>query len=317
MATLQELYNIIKENDVITLWGHTLPDGDCYGSQIALKNLIKDTFPNKKVFACGSGLPAFFSRLGEMDHPSIEEIEASLAILVDVSCLQRVEFQEVRKCKTFIKFDHHCLNPLHEPFNWPNYVDNKRIAAAEIIADMAIENGMKFSKIAAEAIYLGMATDSGRFLYHGTTAHTFELIKFLYQQGADLKEILDIAYYERDDVKRFKAFLKRSAKYKGQVDYCLIHKEDYKRFNVTYEEAGSFVNAIAGVHRKPIYVLATEDEHGDYRVELRSNKLYPVHPTATKFGGGGHRYASGCNIINNSPTMDEILDALNQVEQDA
>lgn len=316
MATFNELYHTILEHDVITIWGHALPDGDCYGSQVALKQLIKDTFPLKRVYIVGSGLPNFFDRLGEMDHPDDEEIKASLGILVDVSCLPRVEVDKVYLCREHIKFDHHCLNPGHEPFNGLAYVDNNRIAATEIIADFARENHMKFSKIAAEAIYLGMATDSGRFMYHGTTQHTFELIAFLSSCGANLKEILDIAYYERKEVRQFKSFMKRHTHCKGQVDYCVVHPEDYDRFGVTYEEAGSFVNAIAGRHRKPIYMLAAEDNEGNYRIELRSNKLYPVHGTAVKFGGGGHRYASGCNIIDNKPTIDEILDALNEVKQD-
>ena len=316
MATFQELYQIILDHDVITIWGHTLPDGDCYGSQIALKNLILDTFPEKKVFACGSGLPSFFDRLGAMDHPSEEELKASLAILVDVSCLNRVELQEVRMCKDFIKFDHHCLNPGNEPFPWPNFVDHERIAATEIIADFAIENNLKFSKISAEAIYLGMATDSGKFIYHGTTKHTFEIISFLQKQGANLKEVLDIAYYERKEVRQYKAYMKRHVHCRGNVDYCVMHPEDYNRFGVTYEEAGSYANVVAGRHRKPIYMLATEDCQGNYRIELRSNKCYPVHGTAVQFGGGGHRYAAGCNIIDGKPTLDEIIDSLNLVKQE-
>lgn len=316
MSSFQELYNIIVEHDVITLWGHALPDGDCYGSQVALRNLIKDTFPNKRVYACGSGLPAFFERLGEMDNPSEDEIRQSLAILVDVSCLNRVEKQEVRMCKDFIKFDHHCLNPGNEPFPWPNYVDQQRIAATEIIADFGISQKMKFSKIAAEAIYLGMATDSGRFMYHGTTQHTFEIVAFLQKQGANLKEILDIAYYERKEIRQYKAHMKRHIHCKGNVDYCVMHPEDYEKFGVTFEEAGALANVVAGRHKKPIYLLATEDKPGSYRVELRSNKCYPVHPTAVAFGGGGHRYASGCNIVDNKPALSDIIDALNTVQQE-
>lgn len=316
MSTFNELYKLICKHDVITIWGHCLPDGDCYGSQVALKHLIMDTFPEKKVYIVGSGVPAFFGRLGNMDNPDDKTIKKSLGILVDVSCLSRVEDQRVELCKAFMKFDHHCPNKAHELFEHPSYVDDERIAAAEIIADFAVEFNMKFSKIAAEAIYLGMVTDSGRFIYHGTTKHTFEVIAMLSRYGADLKSILDVAYYERKEVRLFKAFMKRHTHCKGQVDYCILHPEDYKGFGVTYEEAGSFVNAIAGRHRKPIYMLATEEKDGNYRVELRSNKRFPIHTTATQFGGGGHRYASGCNIINNQPTIDEIIEALNCVTQD-
>ena len=90
-----KIRKLIEEAEAITIWGHGLPDGDCYGCQMGLKNLIKGNFPNKRVYAIGSGLPAFFPMMGAMDDPTDEEIKASLGILVDVSCLRRVEDQRV------------------------------------------------------------------------------------------------------------------------------------------------------------------------------------------------------------------------------
>jgi len=313
MATFQELHNIIKSYDIITIWGHALPDGDCYGSQIAMKQLIQENYPEKEVYVFGSGNPVFFDRMGKMDELDMEKVSKSLGILVDVACLSRVEFQEVQQCAAWIKFDHHTPNP-KTPFDHPCYVDTERVAAAEILYDFAVENGLKMNKIFAEAVYLGMATDSGRFIYHGTMRHTFEIVAELYKMGADFKYILEVAYYEKPEIKGFKAFMKRHTKYDGNVDYCVIHYSDYARFGVTYEEGSSCVNAIAGRHGKPIYMLAAEDKDGNYRIELRSNKLYPVHAVAVKFGGGGHTYASGCSIINGTPTVEEILQALNELQ---
>lgn len=315
MASFKELYNIIQSYEVITLWGHALPDGDCYGCQIALREVLKEAFPNKRIYAIGSGMPNFFDRLGRMDQPADEEISRSLGIIVDVSCIRRVESPTLCDlCESYIKFDHHSPNKAHEPFECPCYVDPERIAAAEILYDFFVENGLRINKIAAEALYLGMATDSGRFIFHGTTSHSFQVVVELYRLGADLKRILDIAYYERKEVRQFKAFMKRHTHCRGQVDYCVVRLEDYERFGVTYEEGSSYVNAIAGRHRKPIYMLAAEDPQGNYRVELRSNKRYPVHQTAVRFGGGGHRYAAGCSIIDGNPTVDQIIDALNEVQ---
>ena len=314
MATFQELYSIISSYETITIWGHGLPDGDCYGSQVALKNMIQDSFPEKHVYIYGSGNPEFFDILGPMDQMDESIVKESLGILVDVSCLSRVECKEVYGCKAYIKFDHHSPNRLHEGFPHPGFVDHDRIAACEILYDFAVEMGLKISKIAAEALYLGMATDSGKFIYHGTTPHTVEAIAHLHECGADFKKILEVAYYERPEVRSFKAFMKRHAKTSGQVCYLVIHKDTYARYGVTYEEGSSFVNAIAGKYGRPIYALFAEDEQGNYRVELRSNKLYPVHPTAVRFGGGGHMYAAGCSIIDGKPTVEEILAALNEVQ---
>ena len=97
----------IKENDVITIFGHVIPDGDCYGSELGLKNAILENYPNKKVYALGSGLPKFFPLVGDMDKVEDEVIKSSLAIIVDTANLSRIEDQRYSLAKDIIKIDHH------------------------------------------------------------------------------------------------------------------------------------------------------------------------------------------------------------------
>ena len=81
----KKIFEKIKANDIITIFGHVQPDGDCYGSQIGLKDAILATFPNKKVYALGSGLPKFFNRISPMDEIDDKTIKNSLAIVLDVA----------------------------------------------------------------------------------------------------------------------------------------------------------------------------------------------------------------------------------------
>lgn len=205
-----EIKKLIEEAEVITIWGHALPDGDCYGCQMGLKNLIKENFPEKRVYAIGSGLPAFFPMMGAMDDPTDGEIKASLGILVDVSCLRRVEDQRVMLCNDYCKFDHHTPNPGSEDFPFPCLVEPERVSCAEVIADYALSLGWHIGKEAAGPLYLGMATDSGKFVFHGTTKRTFELAAKLIESGADPKLILDLAFYESEEVKEYKALMRRT-----------------------------------------------------------------------------------------------------------
>ena len=76
----KRIFEKIKGNDIITIFGHVKPDGDCYGSQIGLKNAILATFPNKQVYVLGTGLPKFFKRISPMDEVGDELIKKSLAI---------------------------------------------------------------------------------------------------------------------------------------------------------------------------------------------------------------------------------------------
>lgn len=311
MKQFAQLHELILAHDVITIWGHAMPDGDCYGSQIGLRELLRANYPNKRVYAIGSGLKPFFERIAPMDEVSDEEIANSLAILVDVSCLRRVEDTErVLKAKAWIKFDHHRPNPGIEDFPYPSAVDHHVSSAAEIIADFAYERRLKWTLKAAEALYLGMVTDSGRFRYDGVTPHTMELVRRFRVMGLKPASILAIAYYEPEEIKRYRLWLRRRAIVKDHLAYVVVHQQDYLKRGLSYEVASSMVNAITGVGHAGIHAMFTEGPDGIYRGELRSNKHYPVQPIAAMFKGGGHLFAAGLTVDNDGEAIDHVVEAL-------
>ena len=317
MLNFESALKLIEQNDVITIYGHAMPDGDCYGSQLGLRELIKDNFPGKKVYMVGTGLPAFFERLAPMDEVDEETIASSLAILVDVSCLRRVEDARVFKAKEFLKFDHHQLNNELEPFDGVAVVDSNRIAACEIIAEMALAYKWKISTLAAEAMFLGMCTDSGRFVYQGTTARTLEIRDFLKRKGIHTRSLLKIAYYESPERIRLKERIRRGAKYSGSVRYYFLAKPTYEKYGVSAQEALHLVNSLSSnCEENHSYALFVEFPDGQVNVELRSNKGYPVHGVAKAFGGGGHRFASGCTIPLGVEHMMAVIDMMNTVEKE-
>ena len=312
-----ELLEIIENADSICIFGHCLPDGDCYGSQIGLRELIRLNYPDKKVYAVGSGVPALFELIAPMDKVDDETVANSLAVLVDVSCLRRVEDPRVFTAKSAIKFDHHCIATDTEPFDGPCWVDEDRIAACEILIDFALGHGWKFNKTIANALFLGMATDSGRFRFHGTTEHTHELERLMQEYGAEPQKIYDIVYAEDDTTKAFKEWMRQNAKVDGKVTYLVVSRRQYQERGLPYEKASEYVNALSGLNDSKIYALFCEDEYGYYRVELRSNAGYPVQPVAKMFSGGGHRYAAGAELRHDGPNYLDVIYQLNQVEPDA
>ncbi len=315
MATFQEMLAAIKNEDTITIWGHAIPDGDCYGSQIGLREIIRANFPDKKVYALGSGMPALFSRLSPMDDADEETIASSLAILVDVSCLRRVEDKRVFLAKKFAKFDHHDPNKHGEDFPYPDAcVDPKKIACAELIENFAFVNRLKLTKLAAEALYTGIFTDSGCFRFYGTNQGTFQAIRRLVEEGIKPLSIRAILEREPENVKRFKAFLRSKVQKNKNVTYAIIGPKDYLPFGLSYEEAGSLVNTIETVKSPSIYCLFTEDGKGEYRGELRSDAGYPVQPTATHFRGGGHLFAAGASTYSEEECL-KVVEELTRVEK--
>ena len=315
MEGYSELFGIIRRNERIAIYGHCLPDGDCYGCQIGLRDILRLAFPEKKIFAIGSGIPQFSHYFGEMDEPSEEDLRGSLAIIVDVSCLRRVERKEVYLSGEFIKFDHHTPNREGEEFPFPCVLEPERVSCAEIIADFALFNKLEIPASAASALYLGMVTDSGKFAFFGTNRHTLELAHILINKGADPKGILDLAFFEPNEVKALKRFIKRKAKRKNGVVYCYLKPEDYEQFGVLFQKAGDLVNVLGEKGKSIAYALFTQSRTGHVRIELRSNSMHCVQPIAVSFGGGGHRFAAGIDYDDPSCCdVEAIVEALSRAE---
>ncbi len=308
MNELDLIETKIRQAKTIAIFGHCLPDGDCYGCQIGLREAIALKYPDKKVICLGTGLPNLYSSISNMDIDS--EPSYDLGILVDVSCLNRVESKAINKCRDCIKLDHHCKNKVGEEFPYLSYVDESRIACAEIIYDFLIKYDYPINKTCASALYLGLITDSGKFVFYGTNAHSFEVARDLIKLGADPVSIINIAFHDKDETKAFKRYMRENAKLYKDVTYLIIKRNEYLSFDITFEEASCLVNTIAGIYPCHCFVYFCEDEKGDYRVELRSNKLYPVIKTAQEFGGGGHEFASGITLHKDNLCFEKVLESM-------
>ena len=309
---LEKIYQEIKANKIITIFGHGLPDGDCYGCQIGLREIIKSTFPDKEVYAVGSGLPSMLKRIAPMDVVSDETISESLAILVDVSCLRRVEDQRVLKAKSYAKFDHHMFNP-GEDFPYLSYVDATKVSCAEIIANFGFQFGLKFNRKAAEALYVGILTDSGHYKFFGTTQETMHIVAELFPYGIEPKSLMDLLFNEDAATKAFEQWMLRHAQIDGQVAYLFLNPNDYLKKHMSYEKAGNMVNVLES-RGTNFFCLFTVDDHNDVRGELRSKIGYPVQPIAMKYGGGGHLYAAGLTLHDQKPYYQSVIADLNKVQ---
>ena len=298
----------ISKADVITIFGHVVPDGDCYGSILGMKNLILASFPNKKVYALGTGLPKYFALAGSMDIVDDETIKNSLAIVIDVGNIARIEDQRVTTAKDMIKIDHH---QFQEHFGDPEIIKTEMISATEIVADMAVSLSLPLTKEAALPLFLGMVTDSGRFLYQPIRPEAYYLVSKLLETGVDVKSIYDIMYEVDEKILRFKGYIYSNyIKTEEGVIYLPIPKEVVHEYDLDYNTCASLVNSVSGIPGSPIWVFFSESDSGEVRVEFRS-KGVPVQPTAVKFGGGGHLQASGCRLDN----LDDHIIVVNELNK--
>ncbi len=288
-----KIFEKIKEFDTIIIHRHKKPDGDALGSQLGLKRSILATFPHKKVFAVGGGSDNL-SFLGSLDIVEDEEYNNALVIVLDSGAEMLIDDERYKKGKLLIKIDHHI--PQGE-YGDIVLVDNSYESCAGIIGDFIRNTPLVLTKDAAEPIFLGMVTDSGRFRFSSTTSKTFDIASYLMSSGIEIDEIYNNLYVDSLENVRLRAEM--TLKFKvlpTKVAYLLTPYKEIERLGVsTYQISRGMIGIMAGIENINIWATFTENEQGEVYVELRSNKAN-INKVAVKYGGGGHLQASGATI---------------------
>ena len=309
----QEILEKIKKYDTITIFRHINPDGDAYGSQNGLKEIIKANFPDKKVYAVGSKSLHFDKFLPTMDEVSDEVIKDSLAIVLDVANMARVDDQRFLTAKDIMKIDHHIyVEPFMNSEDYVEWVATDYIAACEMISDFAYQNNLIVNEQAATALYLGTVTDSGRFLFNNTSRRTLTMAGLLLDSGANMSKIYNFIYEQEEKQVKFKGYCQQNFKKTTHgVAYNIITLELMKEYGIDANSGAGIVNVLSNIKNIPVWVHFAYKEDGTIKVEFRSKEL-PVNVVATKYGGGGHKNASGTVITdpNLIPLILEDLDTM-------
>ena len=305
---LNKILDLIKENDSIVIFGHLNPDGDCYGAQVGLRDIIHKLYPEKKVLITGTGCHRFFSLISKMDKVSDEEIENSLAILVDGNDLARMEDKRVFNAKAWAKIDHHIdTNSFTEG---PQLVDVEATSTCDILTGIAMQLGIDVSPVGATALYLGTITDSAKFQFVSNYSKTFERAKYLADHGAQIEEINSIlARTDEDSLKGKGYIMTHYNKTKGGVVYIIYDKEKLHQIKMSANAASNLINLLGNIEGHPIWCSFAEYDDGRVRVEIRSNGPI-IQPVAARAGGGGHAHASGAQL----PSLD--LNRINAILDD-
>jgi phosphoesterase RecJ-like protein len=185
-----------------------------------------------------------------------------------------------------------------------------------MIAALARECGYRVSPEAAKALYTGMVTDSGRFRYDSTTSETFALASFLMQTPFSTNDIYKNLY--SDDLANVKLrahFVSKIQVTEAGVGYIYTTKEEADSLPAdTFTISRGMVNTMSDIRGIDTWVNFTETESG-VLCEIRSSR-YNINTVAVKWGGGGHKKASGATLKSREDAM-ALLSDLNQINSEA
>lgn len=289
---MRKILNKIKEYETIIIHGHKRPDGDCYGAQFGLKDLITQSFPNKKVYVVGER-SAFVDFVGSIDSISDETYQGALSIVVDTAVEDRISDQRYRLGKEIIKIDHHI--PV-DPYGDIQWVDTSFPSCAQMIAYLYDKNKkqLSISEAGAVAMYTGIVTDTGRFRFRGVSELTHQMAGMLVSKGVDVEYIDMKLSTETLEMIALKGYVYSNFVTANGFVYLKMTRDVIEKYGVTDEQAASMVSLIGGIEGFPVWALFIEYPQ-EIRIRLRSNGP-AIDKLANQYGGGGHMKAAGCKL---------------------
>jgi phosphoesterase RecJ-like protein len=319
MTTTDDMAAVVaalRERDRFLVTSHEAPDGDALGSLLAtglaLGRLGKDTV----MFLGGDApLPGEYRFLELADRGLLRELPADASertlVAVDCASANRVGAQAglVEAAPYTINVDHHHDNPR---FGDVNFVVEDASSTGEVLADVFRELGVELTPEIAEALYIALVTDTGRFQYANTTPKALRLAAELVEAGADVNRVFQ-GVYENVQFTKLK-LLSRALEHArvlegGEIVVSHLLRGDFEAVGATEPYSEGIIDVLRSVEGSIVSALIREpprDGGPTRKVSLRSSvDEVDVSSIARKSGGGGHREAAG---FSSELSVEELTD---------
>ncbi|WP_448873124.1 DHH family phosphoesterase [Desulfobulbus propionicus] len=315
----QHLVQAVRDKGHFLLATHFNPDGDALGSLLGLAEILEGM--GKKVFRFledpVSHLYRFLPGCGQIqtDLESLREFVARagddfLALCLDCGDEHRLgrHSRELVSFRPMMVIDHHKGN---SGFGDGAWIEPHRSSTAEMIYDLAVTLGAEISSRAAECLYVAISTDTGSFCYESTSSHTFAVAGELVRRGVR-PEIVANQLYDNYTLGRLRLMEEVLATLemheRDRIAVIRVTQNMLERTFTTMADTEYFINFPRAVTTVRVAVFLKEVEPGHVSVSLRAKGQCDVSMIAARFGGGGHRNASGCRFKGQS--MDSVRDLL-------
>jgi phosphoesterase RecJ-like protein len=311
MNIKKEMIKTIESYETIIIHRHARPDMDAIGSQVGLSTLLKENYPNKKVYVVGDLNDMSYK--ATMDTISDDTYKGALAIITDVAVTHMISDDRYQLAKERIIIDHH-TNETNVDEVSLFYRDDSFASACEMIIDLAKTAKFKISSEAATYLYGGMVTDTGRFMFLKEASKTFKLAAFITKFNPNIKDFYNYIYTEPLKKRKVKNMFSDFELTTHHVAYRKNTHQIILDSGLDFQSVSrGMVNQMAGIKEVPIWANFTEDiEKNAIIGEFRARGITIVD-IAKKYGGGGHNEACGATLQN----WDEVEKILNDLDERA
>ena len=314
---LDQVVDEIRAADRLFLTTHENPDGDALGSLLAMHRLLGLLGKDSVMFMSPEQFPLpyeyrdmpFDDVVGE-PPPDLEE---RLVVFLDCGNIDRMPVGFLKEADVrIVNIDHHHDNTR---FGDVNLVVAHASCTAEIVYGLSKQLGVEVTPPIADALYVGLITDTGKFMYKNTTPAAHRMAAELIEAGVDVQAVYR-RLFENLPWARLQLLsraLERVQRYDGgRLTVTHLTREDFQETGSLETDSEGIVDHIRSVEGTAVAVLVrdllAEDRAGLRKVSLRAtNGAVDVSRIARQLGGGGHRQAAGFSTELDLPELLERL----------
>ena len=296
MKSWEKALEIINKNKKFLIVSHKNPDGDSLGSEIALALALKKT--GKEVYILNADPPPH--RYSNFPKASLIQTEKKnfnedVTLFVDCAEVERVGkiLDDIDFSKPTVNIDHHIGN---SEFGTVNVLKPDYSSTAEIIYKM-LKNEIDIDKEIATYLYIGILTDTGAFRYPNTTSHSLRVASELVAYGVIASQVSEFIWFTDPEarIKLLGEVLRAMSLY-NKISIMTVTKKMLKEHGAKEEDTEEFIDYGLAIDGIVTAAIIKERKDGTLKISLRSKNNVPVQELATKYGGGGHRTASGFTV---------------------
>jgi phosphoesterase RecJ-like protein len=313
-----QLLQEIRSTDKFLLTTHERPDGDAVGSLAAMQQVLTALGKDSLAFVAADEFPLpyeyrFIRLEGLVTEPPPDLCERVLVFL-DCGNIDRTRAEDLKhEDHRILNIDHHHDNTR---FGTVNHVDANASCTAEIVWDLMDGLGVPLDLDIAEALYVGLVTDTGRFMYENTGPRAHEMAGQLLSYGVDAHAIYRRLYegVPQGKLELLARGLSHVERYDGGLlTVTHLTLEDYRSTGADESYSEGVVDHLRSVEGTAVAGLVRDlltDEAPRRKVSLRAtDDRVDVSRIARSLGGGGHRRAAGFSTDLDFPELVEVLRA--------
>jgi bifunctional oligoribonuclease and PAP phosphatase NrnA len=311
--TRERVLNRIRKDSRFVLATHENPDGDALGSLVGMQELLTALGKDSAMFIAPDDLPLppeyRIFRLADAIQAPPADIAERTVVFLDCGNIDRNSARVLRDGAHLLNVDHHHDNTR---FGTLNYVVPAASCTAEIVWDLMHGLRVRPTPAVAQALYVGLITDTGRFMYENTGPRAHEMAAELIEAGVDVPDVYRRLYEELPPAKLALLALALSQLQRfdaGELTLAALSAEDFDRAEAEDSYSEGIIDHLRAVQGTKVAALVREltagERKGQRKVSLRAtDDDVDVSVIARAQGGGGHRRTTG---FSTTLELDELI----------